>query len=77
MINENTLRNLADSLRLIRRNPLMSTGSSIVLLIVLTALVAPWIAPYPEDSLGATHIEERFKPPSLHHPFGTDDLLLD
>jgi peptide/nickel transport system permease protein len=55
----------------------MAVGSSIVFLIVLIAILAPWIAPYPEDSLGATRIKERFKTPSLHHPFGTDELGRD
>jgi len=64
-------------LRLVGRNPLTATGFSIVVFIVLVAVSAPWIAPYPEDSLGATHIEERFQPPSWEHPFGTDDLGRD
>jgi len=62
-----TGRTAAYGLHLIGENPLMAAGSSIVLLIVVIALLAPWIAPYPEDSRGATHIEERFKPPSLRH----------
>lgn len=68
---------LSYSLCLIKRNTLMAVGSSIVFLIVLIAILAPWIAPYPEDSLGATRIKERFKTPSLHHPFGTDELGRD
>jgi peptide/nickel transport system permease protein len=71
------LKNLAYSLRLIRRNPLTAVGSSIVLLIILIAILAPWIVPHPEDALGATRIKERFQPPNLNHPFGTDELGRD
>jgi peptide/nickel transport system permease protein len=55
----------------------MAAGSLVVLLLVLTAIFAPWLAPYPEDSRGATRIKERFQPPSLKHPFGTDELGRD
>lgn len=74
---EEMLRSLAYSLRLIRRNPLTAVGSSIVLLIILIAILAPWIVPHPGDSLGATHIKERFQSPHLSHPFGTDELGRD
>lgn len=64
-------------LRLLWRTPLMAAGSSVVLLLVFIAVFAPWLAPYPDDSLGATRIKERFQPPSLAHPFGTDELGRD
>ncbi|MGQ9478346.1 MAG: nickel transporter permease [Candidatus Bipolaricaulia bacterium] len=64
-------------LRLLWRTPLMAMGSSVVLLLVLIALFAPWLAPHPEASLGATRIKERFQPPSLKYPFGTDELGRD
>lgn len=70
------LRRLTYSFRLVKRNPLTATGLSIVLLLVLVALLAPWIAPHPKD-IGKTHIQERFLSPSLNHPFGTDDLGRD
>lgn len=63
--------------RLVRRNPLTSAGSFIVLLIILVAVLAPWIAPYPEDALGATQIKNKFRPPCLSHLFGTDELGRD
>jgi len=67
---------LAYTLRLVRRNPLTASGVSIVLLMILVALLAPWIAPYPKD-ISETHIEESFQPPSLTHLFGTDELGRD
>jgi peptide/nickel transport system permease protein len=63
--------------RLVRRNPLTAAGSSVVLLIILVAVLAPWIAPHPEDALSATHIKNKFRPPCLSHPFGTDELGRD
>lgn len=63
-------------LRLVVRNPLTATGISIVLLLILVALLAPWIAPYPDDVV-KTHIKERFHSPSLAHPLGTDELGRD
>ncbi|MEA1963729.1 MAG: nickel transporter permease [Candidatus Aerophobetes bacterium] len=70
------LGRLTYSFRLARRNPLTAMGLLVVLLLVLVALLAPWIASYPKD-IGATHIEERFLSPSLNHPFGTDELGRD
>lgn len=70
-------RKLTRGLRLLWRAPLMGAGLTVVLLLVLTAIFAPWLAPYPEDSLGATRIKERFQPPSLSHPLGTDELGRD
>lgn len=70
------IKRLAYSLRLVRKNPLTAGGISIVLLMVLVALLAPWIAPYPRDMV-ETHIQQAFQPPSLRYPFGTDDLGRD
>jgi len=70
------IKRLAYSLRLVRKNPLTMGGISIVLLMVLVALLAPWIAPYPKD-IGEPHIKESFQSPCLTHFFGTDDLGRD
>lgn len=50
------------------------TGSSIVLVVVLTAVFAPLIAPHDPNS---TNLRARNAPPSLEHPFGTDSLGRD
>jgi peptide/nickel transport system permease protein len=49
---------------------------AILLLLALAgaALMAPWVAPSPPD---AVDLEARRLPPSLAHPFGTDDLGRD
>jgi peptide/nickel transport system permease protein len=57
-----------------RRNTKAVVGLSLVLLLVLVAVFAPLIAPYP---VAETNIEDRTEAPSLEHPFGTDDLGRD
>jgi len=51
-------------------------GAGIVLLIVVVAILAPLLAPYPGD-VSASHLLRRLKPPSWAHPFGTDNLGRD
>jgi len=69
-------RRLPRTLRLALKNRLTATGLSVVFLLVLVALLAPLIVPFPQDTL-ETHIEERFQPPSTRHLFGTDELGRD
>jgi peptide/nickel transport system permease protein len=69
--------NRQKQLRRFARNRMAIAGLLIVLFLVLTAIFAPLIAPYPEDATGAVHIERSLLPPSLEHPFGTDDLGAD
>jgi peptide/nickel transport system permease protein len=49
-------------------------GLAIVLLFVLMAILAPWLAPFGSDQQSLT---DRLKPPSPQHLFGTDDLGRD
>jgi peptide/nickel transport system permease protein len=49
-------------------------GLGLVALLVLAALLAPVIVPYPEDIAGAVHTQDALLPPSAVHLFGTDDL---
>ena len=59
-----------------RRLPMI--GLIILAIMTFIAIFAPLIVPYPEDCIGrATRVEERFKPPSLEHLFGTDLLGRD
>jgi peptide/nickel transport system permease protein len=51
-------------------------GFIIVAAIVVIAILAPLIAPYPGDA-SASHLLLRLKPPSAAHPFGTDNLGRD
>jgi len=62
----------------IRGNLASLAGLTMVLAFVSVALLAPWIAPYPEEGWGLTYSSKRrFLPPSLEHPFGTDELGRD
>jgi len=53
-----------------------TVGLLIVLSMVLIALFAKDIAPYPLDAY-QSHMGLRLQPPSWSHPFGTDDLGRD
>ncbi|WP_214410973.1 ABC transporter permease [Sphaerisporangium fuscum] len=68
------LRRLGD---LARADVLAAAGLVILLLIVLAALLAPWIAPYPDDGGAATHPADALLPPGAAHWFGTDQVGRD
>ena len=63
--------------RFLRANPLIATGGVIALLIVLIAVVAPLVVPYPADAGAATHPEMALQAPSAQHLFGTDQVGRD
>jgi ABC-type dipeptide/oligopeptide/nickel transport system permease subunit len=54
--------------------PSLRVGGLITLALLLTALLAPALAPYAPDQIGAG---ARLTAPSLAHPFGTDALGRD
>nr|PZN72837.1 MAG: glutathione ABC transporter permease GsiD [Bacillota bacterium] len=56
------------------RNRLAVAGLVVFLLLVLTALLAPYVAPY-DPNLQDWRI--RLQPPSAAHPFGTDEFGRD
>ncbi|MEA2661288.1 MAG: peptide/nickel transport system permease protein [Chloroflexota bacterium] len=49
----------------------------ILLALALAALLAPVVAPFPQDALNTAHVEERLLPPDGQHLFGTDELGRD
>ncbi len=61
----------------LRANPLLTVGGAMVLLIVLIAIFAPLIAPFPGDAGTATHPFQVLKAPSAAHLFGTDQVGRD
>jgi len=61
----------------LRQNPLLAVGLLGALVIVLVAILAPVIAPYPEDAGSATHPLNGLQPPSGEHLFGTDQVGRD
>jgi peptide/nickel transport system permease protein len=58
-------------------NPLLVAGAAVSLLIVVVALVAPLLAPFPGDAGTATHPFSVLRPPSAQHWFGTDNVGRD
>ena len=67
-------RVLAGAGRFVRRNPLGAVGVVVILLLILTAVFAPIVAPY--DPLAPTPLE-RLVSPRAEHLFGTDDIGRD
>jgi peptide/nickel transport system permease protein len=59
------------------RNPTAVIGLAIVIIVVLAALLAPWISPYPGHVGAVVNFRARHQPPSLHFLFGTDDVGRD
>jgi len=62
---------------LFRRNRLTLAGSAVVVLLIIVAVAAPWLAPYPGDAATDVHPERALLPPSREHLFGTDELGRD
>lgn len=60
------------NLRVFAKDRLAVAGVCWVLLMIIVALSAQWIAPYPDQGKGASNISERLEAPSASHPFGTD-----
>ena len=58
-------------------NPLLVVGALMSALIVLIALLAPLLAPFPADAGSATHPFLVLHPPSAQHWFGTDNVGRD
>ena len=59
------------------RNPTAVIGSVIVIVVVAAALLAPWIAPYPDHVGAMVNFRARHLPPSAQYWFGTDNVGRD
>lgn len=71
------IKNFRESLYLLARNKLSLLALIILILLVLSAVFAPAIIPYPEDLADAAHTEIKLSPPSAEHLMGTDELGRD
>jgi peptide/nickel transport system permease protein len=59
------------------RNPTAAVGLAIVALVVLAAIFAPWISPYPDHVGAVVNFRARHQPPSAHYWLGTDNVGRD
>ncbi|MDH7484771.1 MAG: ABC transporter permease [Anaerolineae bacterium] len=67
---------LRRTLHRLRRSTLSLVGLAIVLGLIVLAIFAPQIAPYPED-IATVHFERTFQPPGRQYLFGTDEVGRD
>ena len=70
-------RELIRSMNLILNNPLTTFGMLIILALLITAIFAPFLAPFPDQGKGLSNLSERLEPPTFKHPLGTDNLGRD
>ncbi|MFH1755219.1 MAG: ABC transporter permease [Candidatus Latescibacterota bacterium] len=68
------LRNRRGLLAHFKKNILASTALVLLSTIIISSLAAPLISPYDRDKIDLT---KQYLPPSIAHPFGTDDLGRD
>jgi len=73
---EARLEDLRRILYRLRRSLLSLVGLVIALGIILVAVFAPQVAPYPED-VDSVHFDRTFRPPSREFLFGTDEVGRD
>ena len=66
------MKSVINTLRDLWKDPMGKIGIIGVFLLIIVALFAPLIAPYPFDEIGM-----RFQPPSAEHLFGTDQFGRD
>ncbi|MCK5585493.1 ABC transporter permease [Candidatus Bipolaricaulota bacterium] len=59
------------------RNRLSVVGLAVLVIIVFSAVLAPYITPYPEHAKPYTNFQDGGKPPSLEYFFGTDRVGRD
>jgi peptide/nickel transport system permease protein len=60
-----------------RKNPISLIGGFMVLTVIILAIFAPFITPYPAHAGKTTNFDETFQPPSRDHWFGTDEVGRD
>jgi peptide/nickel transport system permease protein len=74
---KNRRENLGRSWYKFSRNPLSVIGGTTILILVLMAVFAPWVAPYPNHAQPFTDFANASNPPSAQNLFGTDEIGRD
>lgn len=72
-----SLREFRLSFYLLTRNKLQLASLVIIILLILIAIFAPVIAPYPGHAISETNPDDKLLPPSAQYWFGTDELGRD
>jgi peptide/nickel transport system permease protein len=70
-------RSLRRSWYRFRRNPLSLMGLAIVVITIVIAVAPEHLAPYPDHAGYYINFKEAKQPPSMKHPFGTDEYGRD
>lgn len=69
--------NIREKIYKFRKSRLSMVGLSTFVFLAFLSILAPYIAPYPQDAGPVIHLSQAFLPPSWAHLFGTDDLGKD
>jgi peptide/nickel transport system permease protein len=54
------------------KSTLSAIGLFMVVVVAFCAIMAPIVAPFPQDATGANHLDQVAESPSFSHPMGTD-----
>ena len=71
------IREFRLSLFLLNRNKLTRLALIVVLLLIMIALIAPLIVPYPADISSGANPQQALLHPSIHYLLGTDEMGRD
>jgi peptide/nickel transport system permease protein len=72
-----SIRELRMSFYLLNRNRLQRASLIVIVLLILIAIFAPVLSPYPSHAISATNPDDKLQPPSAQYWFGTDELGRD
>lgn len=72
-----TIREWRMSFYLLNRNRLQRISLIVIFLLILIAIFAPWISPFPTHAISATNPVDKLLAPSARYIFGTDELGRD
>ncbi|MFJ6418553.1 ABC transporter permease [Paeniglutamicibacter sp. NPDC091659] len=76
-LHEKRVPAVARLIRVVPGDLLSRIAVTVLGLIFIAALFAPWVTPFPADATGATHPLEALQAPNARHWFGTDGVGRD
>ena len=77
MERESQIRSFKLMVYTLSRSPLSVIGFCFVSVFLIIVLIGPMIITYPGDIKGTLHMDQKLRPPSSKHPFGTDEVGRD